>query len=341
MIKGWDVFGGAAGPVAEQQKMYSHMDDESLSALIMSSDSQQHPCDLQAELAVLQARLRVLVDGSPLGIFFDDAGDQCVFVNTTFCDMMELTEAEALGDGWARTVHPEDLPRLLRERTRSVAGGASLFHAEYRYVCRSGRSGWVEEQTRPVHDPGGKLLGYVGTLAEISGRKEQEQLRSRHSQMLEERVRERTAELVARTEQLAEMNAALKVLLRRREEDRQELEQAVLANVRRRILPALVRLEGLCPGAEASGLVDQLRRGLQELTKPFCYRLSTVCPGLTPAEMQVAELIREGLGTKEIAVRLGVGSSTIDTHRNHIRRKLGLKGRKDGLCTYLLALESV
>jgi PAS domain S-box-containing protein len=320
--------------------MYSHMGDESLSEVTMSSDSQQHPGDLQSELAVLQARLRVLVDGSPLGIFFDDAGDQCVFVNTTFCDMMELTEAEALGDGWARTVHPEDLPRLLRERARSVAQGASFFRAEYRYICPSGRSGWVEEQTRPVHGPGGELLGYVGTVAEISGRKKEEALQREHSEMLEERVRERTAELLAQAERLAEMNSALKVLLRQREEDRDELEQAVLANVRRRIAPTLDRLEVLCSADEFSVLVDQLRRGLQELTKPFCYRLSTVCQGLTPAEMQVAELIREGLGTKEIAVRLGVGSSTIDTHRNHIRRKLGLKGRKDGLRAYLLVLES-
>lgn len=334
------VLAGLQGAVAEQQKMYSHKGDESLSELSMSSDSQQQLCDLQAELEVLQARLRVLVDGSPLGIFFDDAGDQCVFVNTTFCDMMELTEAEALGDGWARTVHHEDLPGLLRERARSVAGGASLFRAEYRYVCPSGRTGWVEEQTRPVHDPDGKLLGYVGTVAEISLRKEKEALRSRHSAMLEERVRERTAELLAQTDRLGEMNSALKVLLRQREEDREELEQAVLANVRRRIAPTLDRMEGLCPGAEAGILVDQLRRGLQELTKPFCYRLATVCQGLTPAEMQVAELIREGLGTKEIAARLGVGSSTIDTHRNHLRRKLGLKDRKASLRAYLLALES-
>ena len=306
----------------------------------MASDSQQRLNDLQAEPAVLQARLRVLVDGSPLGIFFDDASDQCVFVNTTFCEMMELTEAEALGDGWARTVHPEDLPGLLRDRARSVAGGASVFRAEYRYVCPSGRTGWVEEQTRPVHGPDGRLLGYVGTLAEISLRKEEEALRRRHSAMLEERVRERTAELQAQTDRLAEMNAALKVLLRRREEDREELEQAVLANVRRRVVPTLDRLAGLCPGGEARALVDQLRQGLQELTKPFCHRLSSACPGLTPAEVQVAELIREGLATKEIAARLGVGSSTIDTHRHHLRRKLGLKGRRDGLRSHLLGLES-
>jgi PAS domain S-box-containing protein len=305
----------------------------------MSTDSKKSLHDIEAELAILQGRLRVLVDGSPLGIFFDDAEDKCVFVNRTFCEMMGLSEEDALGDGWARTVHPQDLPRLLSERAGSVNRGAPLFRSEYRYSRPDGRVGWVEEQTRPVHGPDGNLLGYVGTLAEISGRKEEEALRARHSEVLEERVRERTAELLAQTERLAEMNTALKVLLRQREEDREDLEQAVLANVRRRISPTLDRLQGLCAGEEARLLAEQLRRSLKELTEPFCHRLSTVCQGLTPAEIQVAELIREGLGTKEIAARLGVGASTIDTHRHHLRRKLGLKDRRDGLRSHLLSLE--
>lgn len=319
--------------------MYSHNGFDPLTNYPMSTDSENRLIALDAELSVLKARLRVLVDGSPLGIFFDDAGDQCVFVNRTFCEMMELTEAEALGDGWARTVHPQDLPGLLRERARAVTRGAPLFRAEYRYACPSGKTGWVEEQTRPVHDAHGNLVGYVGTLAEISGRKEDEAVRARHSEVLEERVRERTAELLAQTERLAEMNAALKVLLRQREEDRAELEQAVLANVHRRIAPLLDRLEGLGVGGEARVLTARIREGLRGLTEPFCHRLASVCQGLTPTEIQVAELIREGLGTKEIAARLGVGTSTIDTHRNHLRRKLGLKGRHNGLRAYLTSLE--
>ncbi len=286
--------------------------------------------ELESELASLRARMRVLVDGSPLGIFFDDAQDKCVFVNTTFCEMMELSEAEALGDGWARTVHAEDLPGLLRERARAVSEGAALFRAEYRYVCPSGRMGWVEEQTRPVHGPDGELLGYVGTLAEITARKNEEALLARHSEELEERVRERTAELSG-------MNVALEVLLRKRAEDREELERAVLANVRRRILPALERLEASCRG-EAEPLAAEIRHGLQELTDPFRHRLSTACQDLTPAELRVADLIREGLSTKEIAARLGVGTSTVDTHRHGIRRKLGLDTRRANLRAYLLSL---
>ena len=309
------------------------------SRMTMHMNPDERLRELESELASLRARTQVLVEGSPLGIFFDDAHDKCVFVNRTFCEMMELSEAEALGDGWAGTVHPEDLPGLLRERARAVAEGVPLFRAEYRYACASGRVGWVEEQTRPVHGADGRILGYVGTVADITGRKTEEQLRARHSEVLEERVRERTAELLAQTGRLAEMNAALKVLLRQRDEDREELEQAVLANVRRRIAPSLDRLGAVCSGDDAKALLMQVRQGLEELTAPFCHRLSTVCHALTPAEIQVAELIREGLGTKEIAARLRVGTSTIDSHRHHIRRKLGLGNRQTNLRAFLLALD--
>lgn len=301
--------------------------------------STSHGNDSASELNVLRARLRVLVEGSPLGIFFDDARDQCVFVNRTFCEMMELSVAEAQGDGWTRSVHPEDLPRLLRERAAAVTGGAPLFRHEYRYLCPSGRTGWVEEQTRPVHDSDGVLLGYVGTVAEISARKTHEQLLARHSEELEARVRERTAELRVQTERLAEMNAALKVLLRQREEDRDDLERAVLTNVRGRILPVLDRLERACPEGEGHALLADLRGCLAELTSTFRLRLSTACQELTPAEMRVAEGIRQGLTTKEIAVRLGVGTATIDSHRHHLRRKLGLDDRRANLRSRLLALD--
>lgn len=307
----------------------------------MNSSSEMTLSGLRAALARVQARMDVLVDTSPVGIFFDDADDKCVFVNRTFCEMTGLDPAQAMGDGWARTVHPDDLGRLMAERAEAVGTGAPVFRAEYRYQRENGTSGWVEEQTRPAFGPGGELLGYVGILVEISARKEEERMRDAYSAELEVRVRERTAELEAQTVRLAEMNAALKVLLRQRDEDREELELAVLTNVRRRVAPAVDRLEAACPSGSSRQLLQEVRQALQELTSPFSHRLSVVCRALTPAEIQVADLIRQGLATKEIATRLGVGTSTIDSHRHHIRRKLGLESRIVGLRAYLLSLDPV
>ena len=97
------------------------------------------------------------------------------------------------------------------------------------------------------------------------------------------------------TERLSEMNAALKVLLRQREEDRAELERVVLANVRSRIKPALDLLAGLGGEPRILDLLEDVRRGLRELTEPFCRRLSSASGNLTPSEIRVADLIRQGL----------------------------------------------
>lgn len=113
--------------------------------------------------------------------------------NQTFCEMMELSPAEALGDGWVRRCIMT-IWTVFARASRAVGGELGLFRAEYRYVCPSGRQGWVEEQTRPALGPGGELLGYVGTLAEVTARKIEERARAVHREELEARVRERTAE---------------------------------------------------------------------------------------------------------------------------------------------------
>lgn len=295
---------------------------------------------LEAEIQSHKARLQTLVEASPIGIFFDDAEDHCVFVNHAFCRMTGLSSEKAMGDGWTASVSPEDLPRLLRERALAVQKKEGVFCCEYRVVRPDGATCWVEEQTRPVRDATGELLGYVGTLVDISAHKEIERSLRRHHQELESRVRERTAELEEQTARLQEMNAALKVVLRQRAQDRQELEQDVLANARRRIFPCLDRLENVIHGEEARALTLELRRQLEELTSPFCHRMVSACQGLTPAEMRVAEYIREGLGTKDIALRLGVGTATIDSHRHQIRRKLGLSKKKINLRSYLQSLST-
>ena len=115
-----------------------------------------------------QARLAVLVELCPVGIFFDDPQDRCIFANQAFCQLMDMTVDEALGDGWT-----EDLPGLLQARAASEAAGEPVFQAAYRFVTPSGRQRWVEEQTRPALQADGTLLGYVGTVVDISRHKDE------------------------------------------------------------------------------------------------------------------------------------------------------------------------
>jgi PAS domain S-box-containing protein len=294
--------------------------------------------ELEAALARVEARTRVLVEDCPIGIFYDDPGDKCIYVNQTFCTMMGLTPEQALGDGWADVVHPDDRERLLAERHRAVAADDDLFQCEYRFRRPDGRMGWVFEQTKSVRDGAGELLGYVGTVVDVTARRNREQAAARARDMLQDRVRERSAEVRDQAERLEEVNAALKVLLRQREQDRLDMEKSVLDKVRVLIMPGLERLKAMNCGSEADMCIEAVKEQVGDLVSPFVRTLRAVYDTLTPGEVQVADLIRQGHSTKEMAAILGVSAATIETHRRNMRAKLGLTNSRRNLRTHLLSL---
>jgi DNA-binding NarL/FixJ family response regulator len=74
------------------------------------------------------------------------------------------------------------------------------------------------------------------------------------------------------------------------------------------------------------------------ITSPFFHSLSSNYINLTPKEIQVANLIKDGKTTKEIADIIGVCQGAISLHRDHIRKKMGLNNKKINLNTYLTSL---
>ena len=140
---------------------------------------------------------------------------------------------------------------------------------------------------------------------------------------------------------LQEANTALKVLLDRRKEDRTELEQSLLKNVNHLIGPCLDTLKKSRLSDEQRDFLEILECNLREITSPFAHKMSARTLGLTPMEIRVADLIRQGKSSKEIADLLRVSERAAIFHRQGIRGKLGLKGRKINLQTYLQTLEQL
>jgi len=168
--------------------------------------------------------------------------------------------------------------------------------------------------------------------------KESESALKTERNRLEEMIQERTEELSIKTMNLEDTNAALKTILKKREEDKNELEEKVLLNVKRMILPYLEKLKTTKLNSSQQTYVDIIDMSLKEIISPFAHTLSTKYVNLTPKEVQIANLIKQGKSTKEIAEIFELSKRTIDAHRNHIRRKLGLKKRGGNLRTHLLTL---
>jgi DNA-binding NarL/FixJ family response regulator len=166
----------------------------------------------------------------------------------------------------------------------------------------------------------------------------QQKLKEAHDQ-LERRVEERTRELRIKSENLEEMNTALKVLLKKREEDKTELEEKVIYNVKELILPFLEKLQRSKLDNRQQTCVDIIASNLNDIVAPFAKTLSTRYLNLTPSEIQIANLVKHGKTTKDIADLLNLSTRTIESHRDSIRQKLGIKNKRANLRTHLMSYD--
>ena len=157
--------------------------------------------------------------------------------------------------------------------------------------------------------------------------------------LLEQRVEERTQELRLKSESLEEMNTALKVLLKKREEDKNELEEKVIYNVKEMVQPFLEKLGRTRLDERQRTFLEILTSNLDDIVSPFAKKLSTRYLNLTPSEIQIANLVKHGKTTKEIAELLSLSTRTIESHRDSIRKKLGIKNQKANLRTHLMSFE--
>lgn len=156
--------------------------------------------------------------------------------------------------------------------------------------------------------------------------------------LMQEKIEQNEQDLLEEKRRLEEANTALKVLLRQHDIDRRELEENVLDNIRQLVVPISQKLAEFRLPTPAKKLLATLDTRLSEVTKPFLQRVATVNAILTPQEIEVATLIREGLSSKEIAERLSISLVTVNFHRRNLRKKLKLDNTRQNLRSYLVSL---
>lgn len=174
--------------------------------------------------------------------------------------------------------------------------------------------------------------------AELSEKNEQLMIEIKERERVEASLRKRGDELKLRAGELKELNSALKVLLKQRDEDKRELEDKVMANVSQLVLPYLAELKKGRLDARSKVQASILEANLNNITSSFTHRLSSKYSGFTPREIQVANLIRQGKSTKEMAEYLRVSPSAINLYRLKVRKKLGITSRKINLRSHLMSL---
>jgi PAS domain S-box-containing protein len=163
----------------------------------LNESLERRVADRTAELEESRSRYRELTNIAPVGIFRMDAAKQMIFVNEKWCDMAGVSAEKAAGQGWLAAVHPMDRARVIED----WSGSGEVRDLEFRFGLPNGEVTWVLAQFTPqIHDD--RLVGYIGCITDITARKQAEIMLQQTQQQLENGIRERTAELSRRNEEL-------------------------------------------------------------------------------------------------------------------------------------------
>ena len=241
----------------------------------------------------------------------DAPGPEIVYVNPGFTKMTGYALEDVLGKTPRILQGPKTDPSVTRKLKSTLESGG-VFYGQAINYRKDGSEFWNEWHIEPIKDDSGRLTHYIAVQHDITERKKAEQ-------------------------NIEQKNAALKELLEQIELEKTGIKAGVSMNVEEVLLPALKKLKRKGTRLDKK-YIDILEKNLLDLTSSFGIKVSDRHLKLSPREVEIANLIKNGVGSKEIAEMLFISFKTVETHRNRIRKKLGIIKKDVNLTTYLKTL---
>jgi PAS domain S-box-containing protein len=271
-----------------------------------------------------EKKYRQLVENINEVIYSTDEKGMMTYVSPAITSLTGFSPSEIEGRHFSQLIFKDDFERIVGRFGKALLGQERP--TEYRILTRTGEYRWVRTYSKPIRE-GDEVKGIRGVLLDITEQKR-----------VEAALKEREKELSFKAGHLEEMNAALRVLLKTREQDKIELEEKVLLNVNQHIIPYVEKLKTYLEDGKQKAYLDILEANIKSVTSSFSRDLHFKYLKLTPTELHIAGLIREGKTTGEIADLMNLSSRTVESHRKNIRNKMGLKVVKANLRATLMSL---
>ncbi|UCD86319.1 MAG: PAS domain S-box protein [Desulfobacterales bacterium] len=278
----------------------------------------------EAALGKSEENYSRFVQNALSGIYIVQHG-KIVHANDRFAEIFGYAKDELIGMLSLKLVHPKDKSLVKKMRTKRLKGEQVPSQYETRGFTKDGKTIWVARTNTRTEYQGKRAI--LGRVLDIT-----EQKRAADA------LREKGEALKAHARKLEELTTALRIVLEQREEDRTRLEEIVVSKVKKRIFPYIEALKNTGLGFRQKAYASIIESNLKDIASPFSRNLTSKCPGLTTKEIQVANLIKEGKTTKEIAELLNVSTAGVDFHRKNLRKKLDLRKKSESLKGYMLSL---
>ncbi len=299
----------------------------------------------EKKLKSSEEKLKILFQLAPDAYYINDLNSVIIDGNEAAEKMLGHQIEDLIGKRYLDLdIVDEQLKPVIEKELTKVKKGWSAGPAEYRLTRHDNSQIDVEIKAFAIDLDGRDLI--LNIARDITERKiveaELQGIRKNLEQLVVERtqaLRQSNEQLESKKQSLERTNTALKVLLNKREEDKTEMEEKILFSIKKLVFPIIENLEHSSLTEYQQNCLQILRLNLNDITAPFVRVISSSYLGLTPAEIQVVNMIKAGKTTKEIAQFLNLSHKTIEFHRNNIRLKLNIKNKKVSLRTFLMSLK--
>jgi len=294
----------------------------------------------QRKLSDTDLRIAATAFEAQEAIMVADAQRIIIRVNTAFTFLTGYNAEEAIGQPGS----------LLRSERHDAAFFQELWETSERNHYWQGEI-WTKRKNgeefpawltiTSVFGDDGSIANYVGTFMDISLQKQAEKVLLDARKRLEKQVEKTVTELAQLKEETGELNTALKVMIKLRQTENSDAKNMLILELKQEVMPFLQRLKNGNHDTKQIRLISTLDANLQRLVSSYgcSTTITSSYKSLTPKEIQVASMVREGFSTKVIAATLSLSPETISIHRKNIRKKLGLDSKADNLRSHLITFE--
>lgn len=304
--------------------------------------------------------LAMVVEQSTEGVAVINLEGNIQYVNTAFAKIHGYTPNELIEKNFSIFHTPDQLPAVWKSIEYIKKNG--FFTGEVWHSRKDGSVFPALMQNTLLKDEKGRAVGMIGTIREISDLKQVQKELSEYRDQLEKKVKKKTRELQQANKKLQQQmkekertkkelhefsvmleeqkasverkNIALQEVLEQLHREKEQIKKDVMANIENILIPIIQRMK-IESGKEEKSNFKILEAELKKLTSSFGRSVNDKKLRLTPREIEICDMIRNGLISKEIARILGLSKKTVDGHRNRIRNKLGIRNKKYNLSSVL------
>lgn len=275
-----------------------------------------------------EAQKQALLDASVDRIRLVDPDMRIIWANKTTTEELNMAPEDLKGEYCFEVLVDRQSPCPGCPTKKALKSGRVEHGIMHRDPSKGAkREAYRDNYAVPIKSESGEIVNLVQITRNITKQK-----------LAERALREREKELKIKTNTLSELNAALRVLIEKKDDDKVESEQKVLFNVKQLVIPFLERLKKTSLTSEQLAYLHILESNFNDIISPFSRTLSSKYLRLTPKEIQVANLVKDGKTSQEIAEVMNLSRRTVESHRDGIRKKLDLRNRSANLRSYLLSI---